>query len=125
MAKKMSKLNGIFLKTVQRHAKSAKYLCFLLPVFLSSCAPIPPATRDSVAKNADECKLDRKYIGVAILDSDDSMRVFLWSTERTHGGAMLRVNRDNPYFEKVVNHIDGKLKIGEYLYIKSMCDEGP
>jgi len=61
-------------------------------------------------------------IGYASVDQIGNIHLNLVSTEPTHGGAMLVLDKGHPLFEKMKKHL-GKLSIGQWRCVKSMPNE--
>lgn len=70
------------------------------------------------AYSADRAK-NTQCVGYASVDEVGSIQLNLFSTESTHGGAMLILDKQHPLFDEMKKHL-GKLTAGKWKCVKSM-----
>lgn len=63
-------------------------------------------------------------VGYASIDNAGVIHLNLLSSEPTHGGAMLILDKSHPLYEEMRRHI-GKVKVGHWKCLKSMPELEP
>jgi len=58
-------------------------------------------------------------VGYASIDAEGRIQLNLLSSEQTHGGAMLVLDKGHPLFEEMRTHL-GRLRVGKWKCVKSL-----
>jgi hypothetical protein len=63
----------------------------------------------------------RECLGYASVDTTNKIQLNLFSTDASHGGAMLLIDKGDPLYKEVQRHV-GKLRLGKWKCVKSWPD---